>query len=273
MRGARFWLTAGAMGMGLVVLGCPTLPPEMAKIPAGPFQMGTDEPPRVEGDAFALLTPLFAAESPRHRRTLPAYALDRFEVTHTQYARFTAANHRPPPDWQDGTLPAGREEYPVVNVSWHDASAFCRWAGKRLPTEAEWEKAASGPEGLEYPWGDTFESDRLAGDGEVHPVGSFEAGTSPYGLYDMAGNVWEWTTDWYQPYPGGSDALAPPPEADKAESQRTDAFGQRHKVVRGGAYAPMGGHYITFIYRTSFRFYFAPDRQFVDVGFRCAKTL
>jgi formylglycine-generating enzyme required for sulfatase activity len=189
---------------------------QMMTVPAGDFLMGSD---RDRQD-----------ERPEHRAYLNAFAIDRYEVTNAQYRRFVeAAGQAPPPHWQNGLYVQGQEDYPVVGVSWPEADAYCRWAGKRLPTEAEWEKACRGTDGRTYPWGDTWDPRRLnvdltrhvpstagaevfswqdawallgagpASNGQprLQPVGSYVLGASPYGVLDASGNASEWVADWY----------------------------------------------------------------------------
>jgi formylglycine-generating enzyme required for sulfatase activity len=171
----------------------------LVTIPAGEFLMG-DEKRDVYVDAFRV---------------------DKYPVTNVQYQRFVAAaGHNPPDHWEDGAFPADRAIHPVVYVSWQDAMAYAEWAGKRLPSEEEWEKAARGDDGREYPWGDQSPSPELCNFGEneggTTPVGRYSPqGDSPYGCVDMAGNVWEWT-------------------ATEVES--------RYKVLRGGSWYDVGRH-------------------------------
>lgn len=173
-----------------------------------------------------------------------------YPVTNAQYKRFVeATGHQPlPANWADGTFPEGKAEYPVVNVNWQDAAAFAAWAGKRLPTEQEWEKAARGPNGRIYPWGNSFNpancNSRELGLNATTEVGQHANGASQYGIYDLAGNVWEWTaTDVF-------------PDNDEA------------KVIRGGCFANPRESV-----RTTTRAYERADRRRRDIGFRCARDV
>lgn len=176
--------------------GGPVDSARMVLVPRGPFWMGQDW--------LLWLEPM---NGPRHRVPLPAYYIDVHEVTGRQYQEFVEAAGYPPPDyWSGPTCPAAAMDLPVVNVNWYDAGNFARWAGKRLPTEAEWEKAARGPFGRVFPWVGDFDPDRCntveAGRVGATAVGSLPRGASPYGVQDMLGNALEWTSSPLELYPG-----------------------------------------------------------------------
>jgi formylglycine-generating enzyme required for sulfatase activity len=204
----------------------------MAAVPAGEFLMGSDQVDTAQqGTEFGTAKPLFLDEHPLRTVQLEAFSIDYYEVTNAQYDRFVQATKAPPPPtWPEGRWSPGQEEWPVTGVTWFEADRYCRWAGKRLPTEAEWEKAARGIDGREFPWGAAFdEKNGNIGSTGLAPVGSFPDGRSPYGVHDMAGNVSEWVADWYGPYPGST--------------YTSDAFGQRFKVVRNSSWGGSAGHY------------------------------
>ncbi len=155
------------------------------------------------------------------------------------------------------------DNYPVTGITWPNARDYCAWVKKRLPTEAEWEKAARGPQGQEFPWGNDWDPVKLNASSAdsweegVSPVGAYPQGKSPYGLFDMAGNVMEWVQDDYRPYPGAT--------------YKSTAFAKPNKVVRGGGWGGIGHYVIGHFYRGAYRFYLAPHSAFSDLGFRCAK--
>lgn len=185
---------------------------EMVNILAGTFIMGSDR--KVDRNAYP-------AEFPQRKVYLDAYEIDKFEVTTVQFLKFVLATNRQPLiDWQydGGNFQETMANHPVMHVSWFDADAYCTWAGKRLPTSAEWEKAARGEDGRIYPWGNepaglsraNFGRTGLSGPVRDRPerlllyppiisVDKYENGVSPYGVFQMAGNVAEWTADWYDP--------------------------------------------------------------------------
>jgi formylglycine-generating enzyme required for sulfatase activity len=183
---------------------------EMVEVPAGEFIMGSTRPQVSEyldqNSAYFKFRPrgFLYDQTPQLTVHLDAFAIDRVEVTVGRYRRCVEAGFCQPADLQD-TLP---DDYPVVGVTWHDARAYCHWVGKRLPTEAEWEKAARGTDGRWYPWGNEWGENRAneADDVEdLEPVGSYPKGASPYGVLDVGGNAPEWVADPYGPYPGQPD--------------------------------------------------------------------
>ena len=175
----------------------------MVLIPEGPFPMGVPHGDRDGG----------RDEYPRHDVFVNNFYIDKFELTNGRYLEFVkATKHRIPQNpknatrnlWEGDTITESLADRPVVNVDWADAQAYCQWAGKRLPTEAEWEKAAKGTADRRFPWGNVEPTNKhlnfnqqWIGEKTLMPVGSYELGKSPFGVYDMAGNVWEWVNDWY----------------------------------------------------------------------------
>ena len=223
----------------------------MALVPEGEFTMGS-----ATGDADEL---------PVHKVYVDAFFMDIHQLSVAQYARFLEdTHHEVPPEWSLMNRPQ-HQNRPVANVDWTEAEAYCKWAGKRLSTEAEWEKAARGTDGRTYPWGNEPPTGLHANAGKevwsnhavLTPVGMFEEGKSPYGIYDMAGNVWEWVSDWYDPdYYKTSPSQNPtgPPTG-------------WYKVIRGGSWGsnPDG-------LRAAARETHLPSFQGFGTGFRCAKT-
>jgi formylglycine-generating enzyme required for sulfatase activity len=237
---------------------------EMVRVPAGPFTMGSDEGP--------------ADERPAHQVQLRAFEIDRLPVTNEQFARFlqkfgpAAGDGQRYFDWDDGDARIHRVEgawradpgygnHPVVEASWLGAHAYCRSLGKRLPTEAEWEKAARGADGRRYPWGDAAPGPRHARFAsrynDTAPVGSHPAGASPYGALDMAGNAWHWVSSAYRPYPYREDDGREDPAPGPVRSTRGgghDSSAMEIRTTERGRHlsrGPSAGHH--------------------NIGFRCAR--
>jgi len=219
----------------------------MIEIPAGPFTMGSDTGAE--------------DEAPAHEVNLPAFEIDKFEVTKADFAQFVEATGYQTDAEKEGrtknwrSAAEDKDNHPVIFVSWNDAVAYCEWLGKRLPSEAEWEKAARGTDGRMYPWGNEWDPAKAnakeTGLRGTAVVGSFGAGASPYGVEDIAGNVWEWTADWYEVYPGSN--------------YKSDYFGQKFRVLRGGAWFETPD-----FVRTTVRNANSETAASDDVGFRCA---
>ena len=276
-------------------------------IPAGPFIMGSNKTDSSDNkQQYGMVEPMYLNEHPEHRVDLPAYYIDKYEVTNGQYKQFVyETKYREPFEWsQNGynllmprlqktdlktlrliasqyfkfdldTTKMSKEELlqamfddhkakdklPVTGVSWYDANNFCLSRGKRLPSEEEWEKAARGENGLEFPWGNKWDLSKTnVGDNSdwpngIAPVGSYPQNKSPYGVYDMSGNVWEWVNDWYKPYPGSD--------------YHSKNYGQTNKVIRGGG-GGIGHYSLSYFFRNATRTYAKPNTTDSDVGFRCA---
>jgi iron(II)-dependent oxidoreductase len=238
-------------------------------IPAGSFKMGTN------------LKNADAPSRPQHIVNLKSYRIDKYLVTNAQYARFIAATgHRPPSGWKDGKLPRGTELYPVTLVNWFDAKAYAKWKGKRLPTEAEWEKAARGTDGRRWPWGNEMDPARLNtyyNVGSASNVNTYANGISPFGLYDMAGNVDEWVEDDFMPYEGtdatkevfqGKIAKVQTDQDQALKLSELVAVNKQYKVLRGGSWK--GDPFSTATYHRDYAWSnYASD----FFGFRCAADL
>ncbi len=266
------------IGVGIFFFACSHTPLQktslenMVKIPSGKFPMGTQiENDRHWGDTD---------EEPVHEVFLDTYLIDRFEVTSKEFSDFL--NHHQTDSHKyielgnavtiekvNGTYRSrkGLENYPANRISWFGANTYCQWKGKRLPTEAEWEKAAKGIEQRSFPWGNEFPNNQWVtfrrkfsdyGFQVMEPVDSMEKGKSPYGIHHMAGNVWEWVSDWY-----AADYYD--------ESPKNNPQGPPSgisKVLRGGNW-----YFKAYYMRTTYRFNERPDVFKVWQGFRCAKSL
>lgn len=230
--------------------------PPMVRIPAGEFTMGRT---RLTPDDKTNMRPhVLLDDRPDHKVWLDAYDIDAREVTNADYARFVrTTGRRAPHHWQGGGIPKGEENFPVFNVDWNDADAYCRWVGKRLPTEAEWERAArGGREGLNYSWGDRPDPKMARYDSpQPGPVAAFPP--NDFGLYDVTGGVSEWCSDWFDhDYYKNSPAKNP---------QGPDSG--LYKIIRGGAWSDPASR-ITVFYRNWVR----PAQRSPNIGFRCARS-
>lgn len=230
-------------------------PNKMVVIPGGEFIRGTNE--------------RFPDEGPQYVASVGAFQIDVYEVTNLQYKQFMdATQHKSPKHFENRTYPPGKADHPVVYVSWYDAKEYCAWAGKRLPTDIEWEKAARGTDGRTYAWGNDFSVEMantpqrwgsMEQPGDTTPVGAFPQGKSIYGLYDVSGNVWEWTSSWYKAYPGNK--------------RKVENYGEIYKTLKGGSWWDCSFYKCGIsapLYNRSFFYRKTKNKSF---GFRCAKDI
>jgi formylglycine-generating enzyme required for sulfatase activity len=231
-------------------------------VPAGPFRMGSGEGAGLVPGATAASESAPGLGSPQHRVEVAPVAISRKPVTNAQYAAFVASTGaRPPGYWEGERPPPPLLAHPVTYVDWHEARAFCEWAGVRLPTEVEWEVASAGLHGRPYPWGVGPPDASLAWFGQpddavgTRPVGERLSGASAEGALDMAGNVWEWTSSLHRPYPY------------RADDGREDPAATGQRVLRGGSFRSPGAEYL----RGAFRSRSHPTRRRDHIGFRVAR--
>jgi serine/threonine protein kinase len=225
----------------------PAIPAGMVAVPGGEFVMGRDE--KDGGDEY---------ERPAHKVTVKPFFIAIYEVTNEEYAKFVkATNHQPPTTWTNGAYAATDARKPVTGVSWDDANDYAKWAGKRLPTEEEWEFAARGTDGRLYPWGNEWRAGLANVEnaaGGMADVGTYK-GASPFGAFDMVGNAWEWTASDMKTYPGGTI--------------NAQIAGQNLKVIRGNMYKAKQNQATT-TYRRSWP---ARGADYQYTGFRCAQDV
>ena len=229
-------------------------PADMVNIPGGKFIMGSDKRDGKIGFEVGI------DSIPRHKVSVRAFRMDRYEVSIGQYRKFVeATGYEPPAIWKDFkefAYPAPEEDHPVIDVNFYDAEAYCKWAGKRLPTEAEWEKAARGTDGRIWPWGNKLNLDRLNTENSRRnwtvPVRSLPEGASPYGVQGMAGNAMEWTQSILQSYPAAPRTIPP-----------DDKF----RILRGGSWGMPANPFA----RVAHRHFRLTHLAQPDFGFRCAK--
>ena len=272
---------------GIVMSDETSSPEGMVMVPAGPFLMGVDKVvnekvkkmSKIAKHKYAVSREAFHDEGPAHNVILDAFNLDQYEVSNKQYSDFIKATDHPSPAYWDDRR-RNKPQQPVSGVNYNDAKAFCSWANKRLPTEAEWEKAARGPESFKYPWGNKLDDSKAnygRKDEVTANVDAYPDGKSPYGVYNMAGNVFEWVSDWYDPnfYKTSRQSINPTGPKDGAWLSGTGTYVDRiavgkKRVIRGGSwYAPAES--VT----NTHRFWNDPmnNSYGVGLGFRCARSI
>lgn len=219
----------------------------MVLVPEGEFILGID--PQNQVSQFMTDTTAALNAQPRQTISLEAFYIDRYEVTFQQFTQFK-------PETAYEVKDIGE---PVRGISWYEADAYCLWRRKRLPTEFEWEKAARGGDDRLFVWGNTFHRDYANMGKTVRPGGNFKQDTTALGIYDLNGNVSEWTADWYQPYP---------------DSKHKDkGFGKLYKVIRGGSIQKKEHGFMKEFTMVPYRNFAPPNQRFWDTGFRCARSL
>lgn len=256
------WMIVLTIAAAAPALFAQQSPDDLVNIPAGPFTMGSKEGPE--------------DERPQHEVTLRAFSIDRFPVTNAQYAEFLNTASRtsaPVYDFDDPdarihrrgerwVADPGYDNHPVVEVPWAGAAAYCAWRGKRLPTEAEWEKAARGTDARRYPWGTDLPDKRRARYeapyNDTVPVDAHPAGASPYGVRDMAGNAWEWVSSAYRPYPY------------RADDGREDSKAGPVRSTRGGGHDSSANDLTTT--QRGRNLSRNPASGHHNIGFRCARS-
>ena len=260
---------------------------DMVMVPGGPFLMGVDKVVNVDMEKMSKRQKLrylvsraaFHDEGPAHNIIVDTFLIDKYELTNKKYAEFMKATGHPAPAYWDDSK-RNKPNQPVSGVNWFDANAYCSWANKRLPTEAEWEKTAKGPGGLKYPWGDQLDESK-ANYGRKQEftanVDSYPEGRSGYGAYNMAGNVFEWVQDWYDPnyYKTNTASINPTGPGEGVYLSGTGTYVDRiatgkKRVIRGGSwYSP--AQTIT----NTHRFWNDPmnNSYGVGLGFRCARSV
>ena len=244
---------------------------EMIYIPSGHFLFGTNKKDEMaEALSLGIPKPWYADETPRQKIFLKGFYIDKFEVTNERYKRYVDdLGAAPPENWKKNNFPEGKNKEPVIWVTWFDAANFCQWAKKVLPTEKQWERAAKGTEGNEYPWGNEYKSDianlskRAGSKNKPVKVGSFPKSATKEGAHDLVGNVWEWVEDDYRPY--------------KGSTYKNNYYDFGYKILRGHSASDIGhfpgamyANAIKMFARSGYRQFSNPDDRGPDVGFRCA---
>ena len=243
---------------------------EMVHIPSGHFIFGTDKKDETaEALSLGIPKPWYADETPRQKIFLKGFYIDTFEVTNERYKKYVDdLGAVPPQNWKNNNFPEGKNNDPVTWVTWFDAANFCQWAEKKLPTEKQWERAAKGTQGNEYPWGNEYQPDmaylskRAGSKNKPVAVGSFPKSVTQEGIHDLVGNVWEWVEDDYKPY--------------KGSTYKNEYYNSGYKILRGHSASDIG-HFPGDIYtnaikmfaRSGYRQFANPDKPGPDVGFRC----